>query len=163
MCIRAERGEIRMNRQEVRRTLRLLKKLNLGLESDINADMTELGVTAAQCDVLAYLMSRAGQEVGPTDLHRDLGISKAAVSALLKKLRGKGLLNVEADPQDDRRKRICLLPEAWKLNDQLDGTADRLLEGLYRGFTEEEERSLLSLLQRMYVNLKFFVKEEANL
>ena len=51
MCIRAERGEIRMNRQEVRRTLRLLKKLNLGLESDINADMTELGVTAAQCDV----------------------------------------------------------------------------------------------------------------
>lgn len=152
-----------MTRQEVRRTLRLLKKLNLGLESDINGDMAKLGVTAAQCDVLSYLMGRAGQEVGPTDLHRDLGISKAAVSALLKKLRGKGLLAVEADPEDDRRKRIRLLPEAWKLNAQLDGTVDRLMEGLYRGFTEKEEKTLLALLQRMDENLKIIVKEEADL
>ena len=151
-----------MTRQEVRRTLRLLKKLNLGLESDINGDMAKLGVTAAQCDVLSYLMGRAGQEVGPTDLHRDLGISKAAVSALLKKLRGKGFLTVEADPEDDRRKRIRLLPEAWKLNAQLDGTVDRLMEGLYRGFTEKEEKTLLALLQRMDENLKIIVKVVSN-
>ena len=119
-----------MNRQEVRRTLRLLKKLNLGLESDINADMTELGVTAAQCDVLAYLMSRAGQEVGPTDLHRDLGISKAAVTALLKKLRGKGLLTVEADPEDAFFRRRGSLTISW--------TAPRT--ACWKGFTTASRR-----------------------
>ena len=81
---------------EGRRALRLLKKVNLGLESSINADMAEMDLTAAQCDVLGYLEEHRGKAVYSTDLHRDLGVSRAAVSALVKKLKAKGFVTLTA-------------------------------------------------------------------
>lgn len=150
-----------MNQQIVRRTLRLLKVTNLGVSSYINADMAKDGMTAAQCDVLAYLMRKGESQVCSTDIHRDLGISKAGVSALLKKLKAKGFLILESDPVDDRQKRIRLTGEAWKLYEHMEHSMAHLVDGLYQDFTEEETETFMLLIQRMYKNLKTIIKEEA--
>ncbi|MBS6951907.1 MAG: MarR family transcriptional regulator [Enterocloster asparagiformis] len=152
-----------MDQVRGRQVLRLLKKVNLGLEASINADMAGMDLTAAQCDVLGYLAEHGEKALHSTDLHRDLGISRAAVSALLKKLRAKGFVVLLADPADDRQKRIVLTEKAKPLQLRMERGMDRTVRRLYRDFTEEEAEAFAALLQKMYENIQFMLKEEANL
>ena len=112
---------------EGRRALRLLKKVNLGLESSINAGMAEMDLTAAQCDVLGYLEEHRGKAVYSTDLHRDLGVSRAAVCALIKKLRAKGFVTLTAEPSDDRQKRIEPTGRSGLLHQKMERRVDRVV------------------------------------
>ena len=68
--------------------LRRMKKLSLLISVKIDQIFMENDLTAAQSEVLIFLLSEeAGQEMFSGDLHMELGISKAAVSMQLKKLR----------------------------------------------------------------------------
>ncbi len=141
-----------MNTQ-VHETLRLLKKLNLGIESSVNMMMASEGITAAQCDVLAYLLDHRKTRIYATELHRNLGISRAAVSALLKKLKNKGFLVFQSDPADERQKQILLTDEALRCRAVMDHCLERTCMNLYQGFTLEETEVLRALLQKMCGNL----------
>lgn len=152
-----------MDQAKGRQVLRLLKKVNLGLESSINADMAGMDLTAAQCDVLGYLSEHRGRAVHSTDLHRDLGISRAAVCALLKKLKAKGFVTFLADPSDERQKRILLTERAAPIHRRMEKDMDRVVRLVYRDFTEEQAEAFGGLLQKMYENIQTMIKEEAYL
>ncbi len=137
---------------EGRRALRLLKKVNLGLESSINAGMAEMDLTAAQCDVLGYLEEHRGKAVYSTDLHRDLGVSRA-----------KGFVTLPAEPSDDRQKRIEPTGRSGLLHQKMERRVDRVVRQIYRDFTEDEAEAFTGLLQRMYENVQTMIKEEADL
>ena len=148
---------------EGRRALRLLKKVNLGLESSINAGMAEMDLTAAQCDVLGYLEEHRGKAGYYTGVHGDLGGSRAAVCALIKKLRAKGFVTLTAEPSDDRQKRIEPTGRSGLLHQKMERRVDRVVRQIYRDFTEDEAEAFTGLLQRMYENVQTMIKEEADL
>ena len=77
--------------------MRLLKKLNLAMESLGNAMMVKHGMSAAQCNVLGYLTDHEEQNICARDLHISLGLSKANVSSLLKKLKNGGYIDFMPD------------------------------------------------------------------
>lgn len=134
--------------------MRLLKKLNLAMESLGNAMMVKHGMSAAQCNVLGYLTDHEEQNICARDLHISLGLSKANVSSLLKKLKNGGYIDFMPDPSDGRLKHICLTERADELKDEIEQGFKNLEGCMYQGFTEGEKLLLSELLGRMLSNLK---------
>lgn len=148
-----------MKNTHIQETLRLLKKLNLGIESSVNAMLVSKGITAAQCAVLVYLLESRRPGLCATDIHQNLGISRAAVSALLKKLKNKGLLVFRSDPGDERQKQILLTENAGHFQAEMDRCLEYTSMKLYQGFTVEETEILQELLGRMCSNLNKMINE----
>ena len=134
--------------------LRLLKKLNLASEAAINRMFQENDLTAAQCDLLNYLLTHEGPGLSATQAHLDLGLSRASISTLLKRLKGKGYVTFEACPHDDRQKGIRLTEKARQMEFEMDRRAERLEKRLFCGFSAGEQRQLEQMLLRMLMNIK---------
>ena len=79
-------------------TLFRLRQLNLALEQTSRPCLAELGLTSAQAVVLLWFLRRGGSGACASELHRQLGVSKAALSATLKNLRRSGYLDTVRDP-----------------------------------------------------------------
>ena len=134
--------------------LRRMKKLSLLISVKIDQIFMENGLTAAQSEVLIFLLSEeAGQEMFSGDLHVELGISKAAVSMQLKKLRQKGYIILQTSSGDDRLKHIRLTDKARQMKQELDGKMKAFMKGIYRGFSEADYEQLSQLTDRMLENL----------
>ena len=69
------------------------------------------GLTARDAGLLAHIDDPAGSS--PARLARHLGIAASTLSAALTRLEGQGLVRLEADPGDARR-RIIRLTEAGR-------------------------------------------------
>lgn len=135
--------------------LRLLKKLSLMVSVREDQIFAENDLTAAQSDVLMILLDQEGKkEIFSGDIHRELGISKAAVSMLLKKLRQKGYIDLQSTTGDDRMKQILLTPRARQVKEELDKKMDLFQKYLYQGFSGSEYEQLGQLVSRMLANLK---------
>lgn len=135
--------------------LRMLKKLSLTVSVKMDQIFAEDDLTASQIDVLKFLLDHGSeQRIFSTELHLGLGISKSAVSMLLKKLRQKGYITLSPCLGDDRLKRIALTEKTWRLKQKLEEKVDVFQEQLYQGFTEKEYEQLGQSVQRMLTNLR---------
>nr|WP_308626788.1 MarR family transcriptional regulator [uncultured Eisenbergiella sp.] len=135
--------------------LRLLKKLSLTASVRADQIFAENDLTSAQSEVLKFLLDQEGKKViFSGDIHMELGISKAAVSMLLKKLRQKGYIDLQSVSGDDRMKQILLTPRACQVKEELDKKMDIFQKYLYQGFSESEYEQLGQLVGRMLANLK---------
>lgn len=127
-----------MEEQKDVEILKLIKKLNLSVSVNVDRMFAEYGLTASQCEVLDYLLDRMDDEVFSTDLHVDLGTSRASVSMILKRLRQKGYVIFRSSLEDDRRKRIYLTERSCRMKQKIDEKAKVIDTCLYRGFTDWE-------------------------
>lgn len=106
--------------------------------------------TAVEVHTLKYIADHDGITV--TQLARDYGKTKGAISQILKKIESKGLIYRQADPENDKRYHIYLT-EKGKTLDQAHRTYDASRFGESMGrvrqkFSDEE------------VNIAFTVMEE---
>lgn len=143
-----------MEEQKDVEILKLIKKLNLSVSVNVDRMFAEYGLTASQCEVLDYLLDRMDDEVFSTDLHVDLGTSRASVSMILKRLRQKGYVIFRSSLEDDRRKRIYLTERSCRMKQKIDEKAKVIDTCLYRGFTDWERVEMKRLLRNMLKNLK---------
>lgn len=134
--------------------MRLLKKLSLGIEMEINARTPENDLPAAQCNILGYMLNHPGSKIRSTDIHRALGISRATVSGTLKRMRGNGYIGFEEVPGNDREKYLVLTERALRKHDEMVKCFMSVEAVLYRGFTKQETELLEELLKKMLCNLK---------
>ena len=132
----------------------LLRQLNLCLEQRGRAQMQPLGLSTSEGLTLCYLLHNTGHDLCASQLHQQLGVSKAALSATLKSLCRKGYLVMEIFPDDDRKKRISPTPKALELRHRID---EQMLEhsaGLCRGIPPGELAVTEHALDVMLRNLK---------
>jgi DNA-binding MarR family transcriptional regulator len=61
----------------------------------------------AQFGVLAHL-AQFGPEAGPAELARAFSVTKGAMTNTLQRLEAQGLVSIEGDPADGRRKRVAI-------------------------------------------------------
>lgn len=64
------------------------------------------GLTAREAGILAHVDDPAGS--GPARLARHLGVAPSTLSAALARLAGQGMLTLDDDPGDARRRRVRL-------------------------------------------------------
>lgn len=134
--------------------IRLIKILNIRMEEMIDTSMEDCGLTAAQSNVLGFIMDNELDRPNSTDLHRRMHLSKASISVTLKKLREKGFLELRVNPQDDRQKQIAVTEKAWKMKDGIDARFTSLHGCIYRGISGEELVLVTAVLRKMLDNLK---------
>lgn len=138
--------------------MRTIKKIELCLESELDrrsrTSGPAMGPTAAQCNILGYLYTHKEQTVCSSDLCIKLGISRAAISSTLKRMRREGYLEFQNVPEDDRQKQIVLTSKGTDQETKMEKCFKEVQSIMYIGFSDEEKTTLENLLQKIYSNLK---------
>ena len=137
-----------------KRIVLLLKQLNISLDQYGREMMRQGDTTPSQTFMLDHLMSGGPRKLYATNIHAELGISKAAISTLLKSLKKKGYLDMEADPGDDRRKRIILTEKACEAGKRVEKDLESQWTRLCEGFTRQELTMTENILERMLTNIR---------
>ena len=109
--------------------------------------MSSENVTAIQYGLLSILLDQPGLD--QLSVAKELGIDRANVGDILKRLEQRRLLTRAVDPSDQRR-RICLLTRkgiafVHTYHDEMQKAQERLLDPL----SPQERRTFMTLLRRL--------------
>ncbi len=88
------------------------------------------------------------------------GLSKSNVSISLAKLRTRGLVRLQTQPDNRRLQRIFLTPEGERIARELRVCQQACFAQLFAGFTEDEQAQLRQYLSRLQENITAAVKPE---
>jgi DNA-binding MarR family transcriptional regulator/ribosomal protein S18 acetylase RimI-like enzyme len=80
------------------------------------------------------------------ELRDRLGLDSGYLSRLLRTLQDRGLVVVEPDPSDLRRRRVALTQAGWSTYRRLDDRSERLAEGILQPLTERQRDRLTAAL-----------------
>ena len=142
-----------MSAGEFRSRLQTRRQLSIRLEACCNRAAALHGLTAAQAQVLAYVLEHSEQGVCATEIYRVLGLSKPSISALVKKLKGKGYVYTKNAENDDRQKLIFATPQGQALGKSIGQTLAQLQTKICSGLKTEELRALQSVQHKMLLNV----------
>lgn len=98
--------------------------------------------------ILIYLASHPGEIVYPSDLSRELRLSRSRITGALTSLRQKGQVQMLHSQEDRRRVQVIVTPEGLqhigeKL-ERMNAYFDHMIEGL----GQEDTESLIALIRR---------------
>ncbi len=141
-----------MSAVEFRSLLHTIRQLSLRLEACLNRAAALHGLTAAQAQVLAYVLEHC-DGVCATEMYRATGLSKPSISALVKKLKGKGYVYTKNAENDDRQKLIFATPQGEALGHSIQRTLKQLQAKICNGLDLEELRALQALQHKMLLNV----------
>lgn len=121
-----------------RRLVYLLNVAQRRLQRWIQARTTDSGVTAAQSGVLFCLARQDGALIG--EIGQALDAAPSAMSGLVDRMAGAGLVERRADRRDGRSWRVWLTPAGRKALDEAKAGLVELNSRLTDGFTDDEMR-----------------------
>jgi DNA-binding MarR family transcriptional regulator len=104
-------------------------------------------MSAAQFGVLGRLVAGGAQT--PTELANGLALSKATMSHALARLAGAGLIDINADAKDGRRKQIGITPAGESAFVKGSGALSPMMLALRTSFPAEEFEAALPFLTRL--------------
>jgi DNA-binding MarR family transcriptional regulator/N-acetylglutamate synthase-like GNAT family acetyltransferase len=93
---------------------------------------------------LVFEIGRTGTTV--RELRDRLGLDSGYLSRLLRTLQDRGLVMVEPDPDDLRRRRVALTPKGRSIYRRLDDRSERLAEGILQPLSERQQDRLMDAL-----------------
>jgi DNA-binding MarR family transcriptional regulator len=113
--------------------------------------LAPLGLSPQQYQLLMAVAEQDGRCHG--DLARCTWMDKPTASRTLRTLQDRGLLRAEVDPENRRRIRFHLEPEADALIQELHGFRQYMREGMEQGLVPDERKLLRVLLGSVMDNL----------
>ncbi len=128
----------------------LIKQLQSSLNRMIDQEMTPLGVTAMQWRPLALIRYRNINT--PAELSRNTYIDTGAMTRTLDRLEAKKLLTRHRCPEDRRVVRVELTEAGNAVAERILPVVATALNTHLTGFSAEEIKTLISLIQRMLIN-----------
>ena len=129
------------------------RQICIQMERMANYYLAASDVTGVQAQMLLYILRHSETGVSVTDLHQISGYSKATISNLVKRLREKGYIRVEACEEDDRRRLLFSTEKGRRIQALLAASIREVENSLYRGLSAEELSTLDQLQKRMLQNL----------
>ena len=140
----------------------MTKKIGLNLAAQLELRLKSGNVTGIQVYFLVYILRHHPKGTYLTELCHEIGVSKATMSALIKKLREKDYLYFHEEPEDVRKKKI--LPTAKLIaegNDFLQ-KASEMEEEICSARDHEEQIQLWNLEQKLISELSVMEQNEKN-
>lgn len=110
------------------------------------------GIIASHGAILGALF-RNGGSLKMKEIAEKIGRDKSTVTYLVNGLEKSGCV-VRSKGEDTRETYISLSDKGWNMQGSLGFISKKLIETAYRGFTEEEKRTLIGLLEKMDSNFK---------
>lgn len=148
------------------RILRDNRRISIQMEQLVNSALAPWGMTAAQTQILLYVLRHSQEGTTLTQIHREFGYSMAALSGIIKRLKEKGFVRTEHWDGDERRKLLVATPSALELQQRLDRSSAQVRQQLWRCFTPQELRDLDCLQRKLLSSLSALThqaKEEPTL
>ena len=139
--------------------LRDNRRICIQMEQWANASLAHRELTAAQAQILMFILRRSGQGTSLTAIHREFGGSMAALSSMVKRLKEKGYVRVEQCAGDDRRKLLFATEKAKEVEEFLSHTTRQIRQRLYSCFSQEELSTLDRLQKKMLSNLSLLIQQ----
>lgn len=125
--------------------------LSAALDDVMRRELTELGLTAAEFDVLTALR-RAGApyRMKPNRLARALMLSTGGTTNVTHRLVARGTVERESDPGDARSSWLKLTPAGVELAERAVLAASAAHEKFFAGLPEEQVRATTESLRRLF-------------
>ena len=130
----------------------LLRILYWCTDQSMTAALEKMELTAAQGRIMGYLAHQE-QPPCPRDIEAEFQLSHPTVSGLLQRLEQKGFIRLQADAQDRRCKRVCILPKGRECLELMHDTILSNERRIVEGFTPEEQEQFSDLLHRAITNM----------
>lgn len=136
------------------------RQISILMEMRTNQALSEQELTAVQAHMLLYILRHSEEGTSLTAIHRELGVSKAALSGLVKRLREKGYVRVERCEEDDRRKLLFGTEKGRNIQASLERSMEAVQARMYRTLSPQELAELDQMQKKMLLDLS--VSEETN-
>lgn len=140
-------------------TMGMLGKMQ---KNRFDEELEQVGLTAAQVQVLLYLLrnSGKGREITAREIERRFHVSNPTVSGILKRLEKKGFIVRVPGSIDKRNKQIRIRGDVETFCRCIEERVQQEKEKVFYGFTPEELERLLQLITKLLHNLKKDRNEE---
>lgn len=131
-------------------------------KAKIDTELSRVGLTVAQVEVLLYLLGHSGKgrEITARELEQRFRVSNPTMSGILKRLEKKNIIERTQSSLDRRNKQICIKGDVNQLCRIVEDRIYLEKEKLFRDFTPEESTRLLQLLTKLLHNLEHDRNEE---
>lgn len=110
-----------------------------------------LGLTRAQCRVIAYLAHFG--DMNQARLAQLLDVAPISAGRLIERMEAGGWVEREGNPADRRELQVRLTPQARKVLVDARRVGDEMMAEALAGFTPEEAALFGAMLQRVRANL----------
>lgn len=132
----------------------LMKKLSIDLETQLEKSMKEKNISGVQVYFMVYILRHHPKGTYITELCHEVGVSKATLSVLVKKLREKGYLCFQETPEDVRKKKVVPTEKLILEGNEFLKRADRMEAAICGGLDCREKKQLWNLEQKILTQLK---------
>ena len=119
----------------------------------------ELGLSLAQCKVLAYLQRSEG--ISQKRLAELTDTDPMTLARTLERMEADGWIERKADPADRRARQLFLKPPGLRMLQDIWRVADRARTDAMVGLSAADRSQLMSLLERVRWNLNTVLKADA--
>lgn len=131
----------------------LLKKINIDLEVRLEKELKRQDMSGTQVYFLVYILRHHPRGTYITELCREIGISKATLSVLVKKLREKGYLCFRENPADVRKKKVLPTEKLEAEGKEMIRRAERMESEMCSGLDRVEKQRLYELEHKILKRL----------
>lgn len=114
--------------------------------------MRAYGLNQTQIASILFIAER--DSVQQHEIAEYFALDKGTVSNMIKKLKSNGFINKQADPYDKRASVIRLTYKSTLLLGHIKEANIELRNGLFRGFTDADIKTILKSLDRMKDNIE---------
>lgn len=138
----------------------MMKRISLNLTAQMELNLKRKNMTGVQAYFLVYILRHHPDGTYLTEVCREIGISKATVSALINKLREKGYLYFLADPEDVRKKKVLPTAKLMAEGKEFIQKAERMESEICSVFDRKEQVQLWNLERKLIRQLAGMERSE---
>lgn len=131
----------------------LIKQISDAMKANGDRDLSEYDLTFSQMRVI-HILNRNKGRLPQKTIEQILDVAHPTVVGLVSRLEEKGFVSTETDPEDRRYKIVCMTEKAEALRQTLEKKKSRQQGKMLAGFSDEEKKQLICLLEKVYANME---------
>ncbi len=127
----------------------VIKRINCDLTAQLERNLKIKNMSGNQVYFLVYILRHHPDGTYLTELSHEIGVSKATLSALIKKARKNDYLCFYENPVDARKKKVCPTKKLLAEQSEFLQKADKLEAQFNNILSQQEQRELWKLGQKI--------------
>lgn len=140
----------------------MIRKISLNLSAQMEQCLKNKDITGVQVYFLVYILRHHPQGTCLTELYHEIGVSKATLSTLIKKMREKDYLYFYENPEDIRKKRILPTSKLIAEGREFLQKANRMEEEICSSLNRAEKKDLWALENKLIGQFRVMGEKEKN-
>lgn len=127
----------------------IIRKVGLHLTAQLELCFKEEEISGIQAYFMVYILRHHPKGTFLTELYHEIGVSKPTLSVLIKKLKQKGYLSMEENPEDIRKKKVIPTGKLLEEGEAFLQQAAQMESQICSVLNSQEKSQLQGLMQKV--------------